>query len=77
MEIAAPRPEQGQMQLEAEPWGRAGISRSHAYALMAETPPAFPKPVKVGRASRFVSTEIDMWIAARIAARDSAAVVQP
>jgi predicted DNA-binding transcriptional regulator AlpA len=60
-----PRP-----QLEPEGWKRAGISRSHAYELMSAQ--TFPRPVKVGRASRFVSAEIDAWIAARIAARDGA-----
>ncbi len=55
-------------QLEAEAWKRAGISRSHAYELMSAR--AFPRPVKIGKASRFVSTEIDAWIASRIAARD-------
>lgn len=56
--------------LEPEGWRRPGISRSHAYELMAAN--AFPLPVKIGRASRWVSTEIDAWIAARIAARDAA-----
>jgi len=62
-----PRP-----QLEAEAWKRAGISRSHAYELMAAQPPAFPRPVKIGKASRFVSAEVDAWIGSRIAARDAA-----
>lgn len=61
------------MQLEPEAWKRAGISRSHAYELMAARPPAFPLPVKIGRASRFVSAEVDSWIAARVAARDASA----
>ena len=33
------------------------------------TDPSFPKPVKVGRATRFVETEVQAWIEARIAAR--------
>ena len=61
-----PRP-----QLEAQAWKRAGISRSHAYELMSATPPAFPRPVKIGKASRFVCTEVDAWINTRIAARDA------
>lgn len=61
-----PRP-----QLEAEAWKRAGISRSHAYELMAATPPAFPRPVKIGKASRFLSDEIDAWIGNRVAERDA------
>lgn len=60
-----PRP-----QLEAAAWKRAGISRSYAYELMAAQPPAFPRPVKIGKASRFVVAEVDSWIAGRIAARD-------
>lgn len=60
-----PRP-----QLEAQAWKRAGISRSHAYELMAAQPPAFPIPVKVGKASRFLSAEIDAWINNRVAIRD-------
>ena len=52
-------------------WGRAGISRSYAYELMAAHPPGFPRPVKIGRASRFVSAEVDSWIAERVAARDA------
>jgi predicted DNA-binding transcriptional regulator AlpA len=64
---AAPRP-----QLEPEAWKRAGISRSQAYELMAAQPPGFPRPVKIGRASRFVSAEVDSWIDGRIEARDAA-----
>ena len=58
-------------QLEAQAWKRAGISRSHAYELMSATPPAFPRPVKIGKASRFVCTEVDAWINTCIAARDA------
>ena len=61
-------------QLEAQAWKRAGISRSHAYEMMAAGD--FPKPIKVGRASRFVSSEVDGWVAARIAARDAAAAAR-
>ena len=62
-----PRP-----QLEAGAWKRACISRSTAYELMAANPPGFPLPVKIGKSSRFVSTEIDEWINGRILARDAA-----
>jgi predicted DNA-binding transcriptional regulator AlpA len=31
----------------------------------------FPRPVKIGRASRFVTAEVDAWIASRMAARDA------
>ena len=56
-------------QLEPEAWVRAGISRSHAYELMAAG--KFPRPVKVGRASRFVAAEVDAWIQARMDDRDA------
>lgn len=58
--------------LEPEGWRRAGISRSHAYELISQG--RFPRPVKVGRASRFVAAEIDAWIEARVADRDAAAM---
>jgi prophage regulatory protein len=49
---------------------RTGLGRSRIYALCASND--FPRPVKLGeRASAWVSTEIDAWIAARIAARDA------
>lgn len=57
-------------QLEAQAWNRAGVSRAYAYELMSAMPPAFPHPVKIGKASRWVSAEIDAWIAGRIATRD-------
>ena len=64
-------PNASPFRLESKPWLRAGISRSHAYALMAEG--NWPRPVKAGqRASRWVSTEVDAWIQARMAARDTA-----
>ena len=55
--------------LESQPWYRVGISRSHAYDLMAAG--VFPRPVKIGRASRFLAAEIDAFIASRIAERDA------
>jgi predicted DNA-binding transcriptional regulator AlpA len=55
--------------LEAQSWVRAGLSRSHAYELMSRG--EFPRPVKIGRASRFVTAEVDAWIASRMAARDA------
>lgn len=55
--------------LEREPWRRAAISRTTTYELLANG--QFPLPVKIGRASRWVSTEIDTWIADRITARDT------
>ena len=57
--------------LELQPWKRVGISRAHAYELMLRG--EFPRPLKIGRASRFLVSEIDAWIAERIAERDGAA----
>ena len=54
-------------QLEAASWRRAGISRSYAYALIAAG--KFPRPVRIGNASRWPSSEIDAWIEARMAER--------
>jgi len=61
--VASPR-----LELGTDAWGRAGISRAYCYALLNRG--HFPKPVKIGRAVRFVSAEVDAWIIARIAERD-------
>ena len=47
---------------------RAGICSSRLYELIAEG--QFPPPVKIGRSSRWVSTEVDAWVAEQIARRD-------
>lgn len=62
---SSPRLEPGEVA-----WGRAGISRAYAYELMGRK--EFPQPVKIGRAIRFISSEVDAWIAERIAERDAA-----
>lgn len=49
---------------------RTGLSRSEIYRRIAATPPTFPHPVKLGRGSAWVASEVSEWIAARIAARD-------
>lgn len=36
----------------------------------------FPRPVHIGRASRWVGAEVDRWIADRIVARDASTPVQ-
>lgn len=51
---------------------KTGICRAHAHALAAAN--KFPKPLKLvpgGRASGWLLSEINQWIADRIAARDS------
>jgi prophage regulatory protein len=46
------------------------FSRQHIHRLIAAG--KFPKPVKIGVATNgFVETEIDIWCAEKIAARDS------
>lgn len=51
---------------------RTSLSRSHVYALIAEG--YFPKQVRLGsRAVGWLESEIESFIAARIAERDSAA----
>jgi len=49
---------------------RTGYSKAWLYRLLGEN--RFPKPVKIGsRSIAFVESEIDAWIAERIAERDS------
>ena len=49
---------------------RLGLSRSTVYRLMAEDA-SFPQPLKLAlRRNSFVATEVDAYVAARIAARD-------
>ena len=47
---------------------RTGMGRSSIYAATG-----LGKPVKLGASSRWVESEVDAYIAARIAARDKAA----
>lgn len=44
---------------------RVGLSRPQIYKMIAGN--AFPPPVKVGHASMWIESEIDSWIADRIA----------
>jgi len=49
---------------------KVGLCLSQIYFLSGRG--QFPKPVKLGqRASGFISSEVDTWIADRVAARDS------
>jgi len=52
-----------------------GLGRSTIYDLMAETPPRFPKPVKIngGRAIAWLASEVAVWQQERIAERDGKA----
>jgi prophage regulatory protein len=49
---------------------RTGVCRSLVYAMMSRG--HFPRPVKVGRASRWLEAEVDHWIQAAADARDTA-----
>jgi prophage regulatory protein len=46
------------------------MGRSRVYALIDEGD--FPPPIKIGRSSRWLKSEIDSWIAAQAAARQYA-----
>ena len=47
---------------------RTGLSRSSIYERLKATPQTFPSPVKIGeRSIGFVESEINDWIAQRIA----------
>ena len=51
---------------------KAGLCLSHIYALSAAN--KFPKTIRLvpgGRASGFLESEVNQWIAARVAERDS------
>ena len=54
-----------------------GLGRSTIYDLMAEEPPRFPRPVKIGgeraKAVAWLASEIVAWQLERIAARDKVA----
>lgn len=51
---------------------RTGMSRSAVYAASAKG--AFPQPVKLSeRSSAWVESEIDAWLASRVAQRDAMA----
>lgn len=47
-----------------EVMGRVGLGRSRLYALVAQG--SFPKPIKLGRSSAWIESEIIQWVAARI-----------
>lgn len=50
---------------------KSGLCLSHLYALSSEN--KFPKPIRLvpgGRASGFLESEVNRWIAGRVAERD-------
>lgn len=51
---------------------RVGFSKSRLYALISKG--QFPQPIRIGqRASAWLESEIDAWIAARVSASRGAA----
>lgn len=48
---------------------RVRMQKSKLYLEVAAR--RFPQPIKVGRGTAFVASEIDAWIASKIAERDS------
>jgi len=42
-----------------------GMSRSSIYAMLSDQAANFPRPLKIGRRTRFLADEIDAWIASR------------
>lgn len=48
------------------------MGRSRIYALIDEG--KFPRPIKIGRSSRWLKSEIDTWIDEQVAARQSAQI---
>jgi prophage regulatory protein len=47
----------------------ASLSRSVVYGLISEK--RFPPPVKIGKASRWVASEVEAWILGRMQARSA------
>jgi len=45
----------------------ARVKRSQAYGLMRKG--KFPKPIKIGKSSRWVKAQIDTWIAEQVSAQ--------
>ena len=45
-----------------------GIGRSRIYGLINSG--SFPKPIKIGKSSRWVKSEVDAWLNNQIMARD-------
>jgi len=45
-----------------------GVRKSQLYKLIKEG--SFPPPVKIGRASTWPESEVEVWIAKRVAERD-------
>ena len=50
--------------------GYVSMGRSRVYALIDEG--RFPPPIKIGRSSRWIKSEIDSWITEQASARQSA-----
>lgn len=51
---------------------KTGASKSTIYKLISKS--AFPRPVNIGAMSAWPESEIDTWVAERIAERDRVAI---
>jgi prophage regulatory protein len=51
---------------------KVSVGRTSIYAGIAAKPPIFPMPVKIGKRSLWVESEVESWMQERIAERDSA-----
>lgn len=49
--------------------GYVSMGRSRIYALINQS--GFPPPIKIGKSSRWLKSEIDSWIATQAAARQT------
>jgi prophage regulatory protein len=47
----------------------SGLRRSHLYKLISEN--EFPRPIKIGTASRWSLREVQRWIADKLSKRDA------
>ena len=67
-DIPAPQPTVVRLMPLRDVLASVGMSQASVYRMIAAG--EFPKPVKLGTASRWVSSEIEDWIAARVAERE-------
>lgn len=67
-ETLAPVPAPRRLMRADETCRKAGFGKTSLYKLM-ETE-GFPRPVQIGTSVRWVESEVDAWIEARIALRD-------
>jgi len=68
--VTTPSTDSGTALLAFEPLSNyVYMGRSRIYALIKESD--FPSPIKIGKSSRWLKSEIDSWIATQAAARQT------